>query len=275
MAIIFLASTSGAPGVTTASVALAMSWAKPVILVEADTSKTSSIIPGALRGQVYHNTGLTEAAVADLHGALTPDKIWEQTVELDKDKVLIPGFKSLAGAAGADARFWRALIDALRPYEATGYDLIIDAGRLQVHDPRIPLLREADSVTLVADATLPSIASILPHWQTTGQDRRPIPEWLKTELSEIGHAGYVDLVVVDRQTAQMVWPAHEIAKLTGLNLVGTIPWDPKGAAVYALGASAVSNRNPYARAIGAILHTYGDVLNARAFKPVNEWEEQR
>ncbi|MGK3833493.1 hypothetical protein, partial [Enterococcus faecium] len=89
------------PGVTTAAGALALNWSKPVILVEADTTKTSSIIPGLIRGQVYHSTGLTEAAVADQYGALTPDKLWEQTVELSPRSVLIPGFKSLQGAAGA------------------------------------------------------------------------------------------------------------------------------------------------------------------------------
>ena len=266
MAILTLASTAGAPGVTATAVALTMNWPKPTILVEADTSKTSSIIPGALRGQVYHNTGLTEAAVADQYGALTAEKIWEQTIELGPQKVLVPGFKSLQGAAGATPAFWRSLIDALRPYERTGYDIIIDAGRLNVGDPRIPLLREADSVTIVSDPTLPSIASILPHWQTRDQQKRSSPEWLMAARSEVGHAGYVDLIVSDRPTAQETWPAHEVAKLTGLHLVGTIPWDPKGAATYALGAGALrGQRTPFGRAIGALLHGYGELLSTRAY----------
>ena len=36
MAVITLCSASGAPGVTTMSVALAMNWPRPVLLVEAD-----------------------------------------------------------------------------------------------------------------------------------------------------------------------------------------------------------------------------------------------
>ncbi|MGC5224524.1 hypothetical protein ACPW96_18315 [Micromonospora sp. DT81.3] len=274
MAILLLASTAGAPGVSAAAVALAMNWAKPTILVEADTSKTSSIIPGALRGQVYHRTGLTEAAVAEQYGALTAEKLWEQTVELGPQKVLIPGFKSLQGAAGAAPHFWRSLLDALRPYERTGYDVIIDAGRLQVADPRIPLLREADSVTILADPTLPSIASILPHWQSRDQQRQSTPEWLMGALSEVGHAGYVNLVITERPTAQETWPGHEVAKLTGLNLLGTIPWDPKGAATYALGAASLrGQRTPYGRAIGALLHSYGELLSTRTYTSIQEGQQ--
>jgi len=271
MAILLLASTAGAPGVSAAAVALTMNWPKPTILVEADTSKTSSIIPGALRGQVYHRTGLTEAAVADQHGALTADKLWEQTVELGPQKVLIPGFKSLQGAAGAAPHFWRSLLDGLRPYERTGYDVIIDAGRLHVGDPRTPLLREANSVTLLADPTLPSAGSIRAHWQSRDPQQQPSPEWLMAALNDVGHAGYVDLVITERPTSQETWPVHDIAKWTGLNLLGTIPWDPKGAATFALGASSLrGQRTPYGRAIGALIHSYGDILSARTYTATQE-----
>ncbi|WP_065569685.1 hypothetical protein [Microbacterium oleivorans] len=275
MAIIFLASTAGAPGVTAAATALTLNWPKPTILVEADTSKTSSIIPGALRGQVYHNTGLTEAAVADQYGALTADKLWEQTIELGENKVVIPGFKSLQGAAGAGPHFWRSLVDALRPYETAGYDILIDAGRLHVADSRLPLIREADSVTLFSDRTLPAVASILSHWRSLDESRNPVPEWLMTALDEIGHSSYVDLAIVERATTQETWPSKDITKQIGINLVGTIPWDPKGAAVYALGAPTLrSDRTPYARAIGALLHSYSDVLNARTYSTADTWEGQ-
>ena len=276
MAFIFLASTAGSPGVTTAAVALAMNWAKPTILVEADTAKTSSIIPGALRGQIYHSTGLTEAAVAEQYGTLTAEKLWEQTVELAPGKVLIPGFKSLQGAANATPKFWRSLIEALRPFEADGYDFIIDAGRIHVDDPRIPLLREADSITLIVDSTLPSIASVQPHWQTRDEHKRLTPEWLMSVLSDVGHAGYVDLVVVDPGPATETWPTGDITKFTGLNLAGTIPWDPKGAAVFALGAgNQRGQRTPYARAIGALIHSYENLLTNRTFTTTTEWEGQK
>ncbi|MFF8188785.1 hypothetical protein ACF044_16145 [Microbacterium sp. NPDC016588] len=275
MAIIFLASTAGAPGVTAAACALALNWPKPAILVEADTSKTSSIIPGALRGQVYHSTGLTEAAVADQYGALTPDKLWEQTVEISENKVLIPGFKSLQGAAGAGAHFWRSLVDALRPYEAAGYDILIDGGRLHTNDARLPLIREADSITLFSDRTLPAVASILSHWRSLDDNHNPVPEWLMTALNDIGHSGYVDLALVERATTQETWPVKEVTKQIGINLLGTIPWDPRGAAIYALGApTARGDRTAYARAIGALLHSYSDVLNTRTYSTADNWEAQ-
>lgn len=275
MAIIFLASASGAPGVTTAAGALALNWAKPVILVEADTTKTSSIIPGLIRGQVYHSTGLTEAAVADQYGALTAEKLWEQTVELSPRAVLIPGFKSLQGAAGAGPHFWRALLDALRPYEATGYDIIVDGGRLHANDPRLPLLREADSITLFTDRTLPSVAGVLAHWRSLDENRNTVPEWLLNALNEIGHASYVDLLVTERPTTQETWPLKTVTQQIGMNLLGTMPWDPKGAATYSVGAPTLgAQRTPYTRAIGALLHSYGDVLNARTYT-TTDWEGQQ
>ena len=275
MAIIYLASAAGAPGVTTAAVALTLNWPKPAILVEADIDKTTSIITGVLRGQVYHSTGLTEAAVADQYGALTHDKLWEQTVQLAPDRVLIPGFKSLQGAASAGPHFFRSLLDALRPYETNGYDIIIDGGRLRVNDPRLPLMREADSITVFGDRTLPSVASILSHWRSLDENRNPVPEWLKAALDEIGHAGYLDVILVERATAQETWSVSDVTKALDTNLLGSIPWDPKGAAVYSLGAPTLrSQHTPYARSTGALLHAYADVLNTRTYS-TTDWEEQR
>ena len=49
MAVIALASFSGAPGVTTTALAMTFAWHRPALLVEVDTAKTSSILPGYLQ----------------------------------------------------------------------------------------------------------------------------------------------------------------------------------------------------------------------------------
>jgi hypothetical protein len=60
-----------------------------------------------------------------------------------------------------------------------------------------------------------------------------------------------------------------------MNLLGTIPWDPKGAAIYSVGAPTLgAQRTPYARAIGALLHSYSDVLNTRTYT-TTDWEGQQ
>ena len=56
MAIIAHFSTHGAPGVTMSTVALALQWPRPVVLVEADPAAPSVILPGFMRGAVKYLT---------------------------------------------------------------------------------------------------------------------------------------------------------------------------------------------------------------------------
>lgn len=54
MAMITLVSASGAPGVTSTALALASSWPRPVLLVEADPSGSSALLAGFWRGSRDH-----------------------------------------------------------------------------------------------------------------------------------------------------------------------------------------------------------------------------
>lgn len=49
MAIVYLTSATGAPGVSTLATALTLHWPRPALLLEADTSTTSHLIPGTCR----------------------------------------------------------------------------------------------------------------------------------------------------------------------------------------------------------------------------------
>lgn len=253
MSIITVSSISGSPGVTTATVAAALAWSKPVLLVEADLSTTSRLLPGALRGQVPHTTGLTELAVADYHRRLDEASVWDQAIELTENLSLVPGFKSVRAGMSADAHFWRALVDALRVVEARGIDVLIDAGRLMLDDPRAELLREADSVTVFTGNTLPAIASVHAFLQqgdlVTGREEG----WLRTELEQIGHVDRIDLAVAEMPHAGNTYPAREAAKTLGVRLLASLPWNTKGAGAYTFGVpNALAKRNPYVRAIQSL-----------------------
>jgi hypothetical protein len=52
MSLIVLASASGSPGVTTTALGLALTWPRPVLLVEADPTGGSAVAAGYLRGQL-------------------------------------------------------------------------------------------------------------------------------------------------------------------------------------------------------------------------------
>ena len=47
MAIVCLTSASGSPGVTTTAVGIAFSWPRPALLVEADPTGGSGVLPGS------------------------------------------------------------------------------------------------------------------------------------------------------------------------------------------------------------------------------------
>ena len=70
MAVIVLASASGAPGVTTTSVGLASVWPRPVLLVDADPTGGSAILAGFFQGNVAASGGLSEVVLGSRRGDL-------------------------------------------------------------------------------------------------------------------------------------------------------------------------------------------------------------
>jgi len=83
MALIAVAADKGAPGVTTASVALAAVWPRPVLLAECDPAGGDIVyrLPGAGGTRLDPRRGLLSLAVAARHG-LQPDQVWEHTQKL-------------------------------------------------------------------------------------------------------------------------------------------------------------------------------------------------
>ena len=70
MALITLCSIKGAPGVTTTALAMTMTWPRPALLVEADSSGGSAIMAGLLRGQVSQERSLLSLTMAAAHSVL-------------------------------------------------------------------------------------------------------------------------------------------------------------------------------------------------------------
>ena len=69
MALIVLTSASGSPGVTTAALGLALTWHRPVLLVEADPTGGSALLAGYFRGQSTPTQTLIDLAFAHRAGA--------------------------------------------------------------------------------------------------------------------------------------------------------------------------------------------------------------
>ena len=70
MAVIVLGSAAGSPGVTTSALGLALTWPRPVLLIEADPTGGSAMLAGFFRGTTAHTAGLIDLAWAQREGLL-------------------------------------------------------------------------------------------------------------------------------------------------------------------------------------------------------------
>ena len=76
----------------------------------------------------------------------------------DSEVLLLPGVRSHAQAASL-GELWPELGLELRALEATGQDVIVDAGRLGMVSSPAPLVEQADLALLVVRSDLPSLAA--------------------------------------------------------------------------------------------------------------------
>lgn len=211
--IITLASASGAPGVTTTAVALAVRWPRPVVLVEADPKGGSGILAGYFRGQVDH-PGLIELVMAhraDVFAETLPRLLLP--LEGTQASVLV-GTRSHEQAGGLTV-LWPLLVEALRDLDETATDVIVDAGRLGAQGWPQPLVNGADVALLVMGSDLPSLAANRSWAASLAADDGP------------GHVVRVLLVGPGEP-----YGVGEVGKALGLPVLAGIDRDPRLARVF-------------------------------------------
>lgn len=252
MAVIALASFAGAPGVTTTALAMTFAWHRPALLVEADTAKTSSILPGYLRGQYQHAHGLTQLAVAQQNNAMTGAEILEQRLELAPERNVILGFTSVLAGQSTSA-LWGPFGTTLSTLDSAGMDVIVDMGRLASRDDRAALLQIADSVLIVLQPTLPDITAAAMQ----------ITE-LRDLLAQAGHRDYLEVLLVDTLFAER-WGSADISKLLQVDVVAKIVHDERSASVYYSGKNPHPGfaRSAYTKSIRAAQATIRERIDRR------------
>lgn len=223
MALIALTSARGAPGVTTTALALALTWPRPVLLLEADVAGSSSVLAGYLRGSVAHHKGLVDLALAHRRGGLAAG-LHQASFPLQGSQArLLAGLTSPAQAATLQP-VWEPIAAALRGLERTGTDVLVDAGRLGAANGPVPLVRQADVALLTTRTTLPAIAAARAR---TGSLRE-----------DLAHQGTGEdslglLLVGEGQP----YSAREIKDAIPAPVVAAVAWDPVNAEVFSLGAT--------------------------------------
>lgn len=229
MAVVALTSAKGAPGVSTAALAMTLLWPRPALLVEADAAGGSSALAGYLRGSVDHSRGLLGLAAAHRYDELE-QALWAHTVALTADltgpngRWLLPGLSD-AAQAPSTAGLWGPLASLLASLERAGIDVLIDAGRLgAAHAPTV-LLRQADLVLLVMGTGLPAVAA--------ARARLGV---LREDLAVTGPdaASGLGLLLIGEGRP---YTSREIAGSLEVSVVAALSWDPASAEVFAAGAA--------------------------------------
>lgn len=158
MALIAVASDKGAPGVTTAAVALAAVWPRPVLLAECDPSGGDVLyrLPGPDGDRLDPRRGVLSLAVAARKG-VQPRQVWEHAQKLRGGLDVLVGVGSAEQGAGLDL-LWGQLGGVLARVPQA--DVIADCGRLGVDGPVYDLLARATSIVLLSRATLEEVVRL-------------------------------------------------------------------------------------------------------------------
>lgn len=148
-----LVSAGGSPGVTTAAIALALTWPGPVILAECDPSG-GDVRAGLLGGTLPAGPGLMEHAIAAGRSeSAAASGVPNGLVPLTEagTRLLLPGLTDPRQAPGL-ATSWPAVAATFAAQET---DVIADCGRLDAGAGQpLPVLSAARVVALVLRPTL-------------------------------------------------------------------------------------------------------------------------
>ena len=158
MGLIAIAADKGAPGVTTASLALTLVWPRPVLLAECDPAGGDLVyrLPAAHGGQLDPGRGLLSLAVAARRG-LTPDQVLEHAQKLRGGLDVLAGVVTAEQGAGLEP-LWGPVGAALA--RLPDCDVIADCGRIGADGPHYDMLAYASSVVLVTRASLEEVVRL-------------------------------------------------------------------------------------------------------------------
>lgn len=217
--LIAMVSAKGAPGVTTAALALVLSWPRRAVLAELDPAG-GDVLAGYGRGELSA-VGLGDLELAARHGGLDRH-LNSHLLQLDGGgrARLLPGLADPANARHVD---WHRLAAALASMDGGASDVLADCGRLWTEHFPGDVVRQAAAVLLVTGSTLRSVRAA------------------RHAVAELRVCSADSWTVGGRLAALVVAPGEpyrerEIGDALGVPVVGVLPRDAKAAAVLSDGA---------------------------------------
>ncbi len=223
MALIVLVSASGSPGVTTTALALALTWRRPALLVEADPTGGSALLAGYFRGRAAPTDSLIDLAFAHRDGTLGASIPAVTMTIPGSAATLIPGTRA-HGQARSLTGLWEPLARAFTSFDDLGQDVIVDAGRLGLDGSPEPLLFAADLTLLVTRTDLVSLAGA-----------RSWAETLRGGFEQQGNPAGLGLLTIGDARP---YTAREVTDVLQVPVVASIAWDEPAAAVFSHGHDA-------------------------------------
>lgn len=223
MALIVVTSASGSPGVSTTALGLALTWRRPVLLVEADPTGGSGLLAGYFRGQAAPARTLIDLAFAHRAGALAQE-IPSVAMQVPDTGVTMIAGTTAHGQARSLESLWAPLAAELKSLDALGQDVIVDAGRLGLAGGPEPLMFAADLCLLVTRTDLVALSGARSWAQT-----------LRGGFEQRGAGSSVGLLTVGEGRP---YRAREVSKVLGLPVLASLAWDPAAAVAFSHGAAA-------------------------------------
>mgnify|MGYP001179600499 FL=1 len=246
MALIVLTSASGSPGVTTTALGLALTWVRPVLLVEADPTGGSGLLAGYFRGQAAPSQSLIDLAFAHRAGGLA-QAIPAVSMHVPDTSVTMIAGTTTHGQARSLESLWEPLAAVFKGLDALGQDVIVDAGRLGLAGAPEPLLFASDLCLLVTRTDLVALSGARSWAQT-----------LRGGFEQRGAGPSLALLTVGEGRP---YRAREVSKVLQLPILASLAWDEDAAAVFSHGGTAPRgfDRSPLLRS----LRTTGDAARSQ------------
>lgn len=244
MPLLVLVSASGSPGVTTTALGLALTWPRPVLLVDADPTGGSALWAGYFRGGQAPDGGLLDLALAARAGSV--NEVLPKMVVRIPDTVVsvLPGTRTHIQARGLGS-LWEPLGAALLDLDGTGQDVIVDAGRLGLEGSPQALMTAADLTLLVVRSDLVALSGARSWAETLCGDAHTVDG-----VDGAGASRAVGVLLVGEGRP---YGAREVAKVLQLPVAAVLPWEPATAAVFSAGAEPPRrfNASPLVRSLRA------------------------
>lgn len=250
MAILLLASSSGAPGVTTLGVGLTLTWPRSSLLADCDPGAHQAVLAGFLTGTSADGKGLLRVAEAHRDRRPLIEVVLDQSVPLSDDQAasrrFLPGFGRPSSAA-MFAGVWPELAEAFAALDDHGVDVIVDAGRIAPSGLPSALVERAELTALVLRSDLRSIVSARMHLLALRDHPR-----LRASQRSLG------LILVG---AGRPYSAREIGKSLGAPVIAEIADDPANARHLSDGAPRPARFD--GSRLARSLHTTAGLLSGR------------